>query len=302
MNRHHPIRAALAALTASFCLPVFADQSVSIEPDMGKLLATGGVSNVEGAAGGGITPWAVIAGYGTSDSYGANAHATTLPTQDFRLDTYGAALGIMDRVELSVARQDFASHHGALDGLDIRQDIYGIKVKVVGDVVYDQDSWLPEIAVGAEYKKNLGMTGLINAPVTALGAKNTHGTDYTISATKIFLAQSLLADVTLRETEANQMGLLGFGGDLHDSYRTELEGSLAWLINRHWVAGVEYRQKPHNLAADNETAYYDAFVAWFPTKNYSLTLAYANLGSIVAPVTGNNGHQQGAYLSLQAGF
>ena len=56
-------------------------------PDMGKLTATGGVSQVEGAGGGGLTPWALIAGYGTRDSYGANAHYTQVNTQDYRLKT-----------------------------------------------------------------------------------------------------------------------------------------------------------------------------------------------------------------------
>ena len=65
---------------------------------MGKLTATGGVSQVEGAGGGGLTPWALITGYGTRDSYGANAHYTQLNTQDYRLKTYGVAVGIADRV------------------------------------------------------------------------------------------------------------------------------------------------------------------------------------------------------------
>ncbi len=289
---------ALAALSQA---PAYADDD-SMKPDMGKLLATGGVSSVEGAAGGGITPWALISGYGTRDSYGANVHYTQLSTQDFRLDTYGAAVGIMDRVELSIARQDFKSDKGPLNGLKIEQNIVGIKIKLAGDAVYDQDSWMPQIAFGAEHKDNRGLTGLINGPVTALGAKNTSGTDYYLAATKIFLDQSLLANVTVRNTEANQMGLLGFGGDLNNSYKAELEGSLAYLINKNWVVGAEYRDKPRNLSVDKEAAYYDAFVAWFPTKNYSITLAYANLGSIVAPVTQNNGKQSGVYLSLQAGF
>lgn len=290
----------IAALLASTFAS--ADDTVTAMPDMGKLLATGGVSSVEGAGGGGITPWALIAGYGTRDSFGANVHYTDLSTQDFRLDTYGAAVGIMDRVELSVAKQDFKSTKGPLNGLDIKQEIYGIKVKLIGDAVYDQNSWLPQIAIGAEYKDNKGLSGLINAPITALGAKRTSGTDYYVSATKIFLDQSILANVTIRDTNANQMGLLGFGGDLNNSHKMEFEGSLAYLIDKNWVLGTEYRDKPHNLAADNEKAYYDVFLAWFPTKNFSVTLAYANLGSIAAPETKNNSNQTGAYLSLQAGF
>jgi len=212
--------AALALAVQSAWADDTASATPSMLPDMGKLLATGGVSTVEGAAGGGITPWALIGGYGTRDSYGANVHDTYLSTQDFQLDTYGAEVGIADRVELSVARQDFKATDGPLNGLRVSQNIFGVKVKLAGDAVYDQDSWMPQIAVGAEYKRNDGFSGLLNVPVTALGAKKTTGTDYYIAATKIFLDQSILANVTIRETEANQMGLLGFGGDLHDNYRT----------------------------------------------------------------------------------
>ena len=35
-----------------------------------RLIATSGVSQIEGAAGGGLVPWAVIAGYGTRDQFG----------------------------------------------------------------------------------------------------------------------------------------------------------------------------------------------------------------------------------------
>jgi len=294
----------LALLTSAYAIPAFAEDmsSSSFSPDMGKLLATGGVSSVEGAAGGGITPWALISGYGTRDSYGANVHYTRLKTSDFSLDTYGAAVGIMDRVELSLAKQDFEGKDGPLNGLKITQDIFGVKVKVAGDAVYDQDTWMPQVAVGAQYKRNKGLSGIINAPVTALGAVKENGVDYYASATKLYLEQSILANLTLRVTKANQMGILGFGGDLHDRYKPLVEGSIAYLLNKNWVVGTEYRMKPHNLSADNEKAYYDLFVAWFPTKAVSITAAYANIGSIAAPETMNKDDQKGLYLSLQAGF
>ena len=78
-----------------------------------------------------------------------------------------------------------------------------------------------------------------------------------------------------------------------------LEGSVAYLFNRKTVAGVEYRMKPHNLSVDDEKAYYDAFVAWFPTKYLSITAAYVSLGDITIF---NPKRQNGYYLSLQAGF
>ncbi|WP_229505050.1 DUF3034 family protein [Massilia mucilaginosa] len=271
-------------------------------PDLGKLTATGGVSQLEGAGGGGLTPWALITGYGSRDSWGANAHYTGVRTQDYTLDTAGVALGLADRIELSLARQHFKGSLAPLNQLSIKQDILGVKVKLAGDAVYGQDSLTPQIAVGAMYKRNkgvggLGALGVTN--VTQLGAKDDSGTDVYVAATKLLLQQSLLLNGTVRATRANQMGLLGFGGDKGDSYKAMLEVSAAYMIDRQLVAGVEYRRKPHNLGVDNEKAYYDVFVAWFPSKHVSVTAAYAVLGDITVF---NPTRQRGAYLSVQTGF
>jgi hypothetical protein len=271
-------------------------------PDLGKLTATGGVSTVEGAGGGGLAPWALITGYGSRDSWGANAHTTRVNTQDYSLDTAGVAIGIADRVELSYAAQEFRGSLAPLDALRLKQDIFGIKVKLVGDAVYDQDRALPQIAVGAMVKRDKAVGGLGALGITSvkqLGAKDENGIDVYVAATKILLNQSLLLNGTLRATRANQMGLLGFGGDRGDSYKAKLEVSAAYLITRKLVAGMEYRMKPRNLGVDNEKDYYDAFIAWFPTKNVSVTAAYAVLGDITVF---NPKNQKGAYLSLQAGF
>jgi len=75
--------------------------------DSGKLLATSGVSQIEGAAGGGLTPWALITGYETRDAIGANAHYTFVHTGSYTLHSTGASIGLFDRVELSYAREIF---------------------------------------------------------------------------------------------------------------------------------------------------------------------------------------------------
>jgi hypothetical protein len=287
-----------ALMAALACANTYAQSS----PDMGKLLATGGVIQVEGAGGGGITPWALISGYGSRDSWGANAHYTYINTQDYKLGSYGVAIGIADRLEVSFANQEFKGSLAPLDKLNIKQDIVGLKLKVLGDAVYEQDSWVPQVAIGVMYKKNKGVRGLEALGVTnvkQLGAKDDHGYDYYVSATKIYLEQSLLLNATLRATRANQMGILGFGGDRNDDTRLMPEFSAAYLITRKVALGAEYRRKPHNLGVDNEKAYYDAFVAWFPTRNVSVTAAYAELGDITIF---NPKKQHGLYLSLQAGF
>lgn len=291
--KHH-IKITTAALLAALSSNIYA------APDMGKLLATGGVSQVEGAGGGGIVPWALITGYGTQDSYGANVHYTKIGTQDYALDTAGVAVGFADRVELSFAAQDFSGTAAALNGVHLKQDIFGVKLRVAGDAVYDQDSAMPQLAVGVQVKQNKGITGLGGVTsVKQLGAKSESGTDVYLAATKIYLEQSVLLNATLRMTKANQMGLIGFGGDKSDSYKPMLEVSAAYLLNRHVALGAEYRKKPNNLNVDNEKDYADLFVAFFPSKNVSITAAYASLGDITVL---NNKQQNGYYLSLQAGF
>jgi hypothetical protein len=280
----------LAALTLS---PAYADELF----DRGKLLATGGVSQVEGAGGGGITSWAMITGYGTRDGIGANAHYTDVSLPDYNLHTAGVAVGLFDRLELSYAWQGFDTQDvggtlGLGRGFTFHQNIYGAKLKVIGDAIYDQDSWLPQISVGVQHKENDRP-----AIIAAVGGKGSVGTDFYLAASKLFLAESVLVNATLRETKANQFGILGFGGDKHNDYSTQFEGSTAYLFSRQFAAGVELRTKPSNLSIAHEGAAWDLFAAYFFNKNLSLTAAYADLGNIVI-----KNDQHGAYLSLQAGL
>lgn len=281
----------------------------------GKLLLTGGVSSIDGAAGGGLTPWATIGTYASDAATGFSAHATRVTTNDYGLNTYGVTLGIRNQWEVSLARQYFDTGVTGpglgLPGLQLTQDILGAKWRVAGDAILDSDTWQPQVAVGIELK-SLQSSGL-DATLSALGAKK-DGVDVYVSATKLFLAQGILVNGTLRATNANQNGLLGFGGTLggaRDQHQLMPELSLAWLVNRHLALGLEYRRMPNNLQDPGAAAglgdglraqdWQDVFVAWAPNKNASVTLAYVDLGVIV-PATTNNRTQTGAYLSVQLAF
>ena len=257
-----------------------------------RLLATGGVTQIEGAAGGGLVPWAVIAGNGTRDQIGVTAFHTNIEIDDFQLKSSGIAVGLHDRVELSLTRQLFSLGMTA-PGQSIRQDIAGAKVKVAGDAVIDQDSWMPQIAVGIQHKRNRDM-----AIPFALGARKANGTDFYVSATKLYLAgfagRNVLLNTTLRATKANQLGLLGFGGDKRDRYQVQVETSAAVFLSDSFAIGAEYRLKPDNLSVFSEDNFADFFAAWFFSKHASLTLAYARLGQVA-----DKKNQEGVYLSLQ---
>jgi Protein of unknown function (DUF3034) len=281
-----------------------------------KLLLTGGVATVDGAAGGGISPWAVIGSNATADQVGGTLHATRVNTKDYGLTTYGGSVGFSDRVELSLAKQDFNTGLTGtalgLPGLHLKQNIVGIKVKIAGDAVLNSDSLMPQIAIGALHKslESSGLDGTLNA----LGAKKS-GTDFYISATKLFLGNGILVNGTLRASKANQNGLLGFGatlGGANDRYKLYPEVSVAYLLSKNVALGAEYRKMPNNLQVAGAAAglgptglkadsWKDLFIAWAPTKNVSLTLAYADLGGIV-PATTNARKQTGTYFSAQVAF
>ena len=283
--------------------------------DTGKLVLTGGVSTVEGPAGGGLTPWAVIGTQATGGEKGVSIHTSRAVTDDYALNAYGVTVAIDERYELSLARQDFRTGITGtglnLPGLHLKQDILGAKVRVAGDAVLDSDSLMPQIAVGVQFKQ-LGSTGLDNT-LRALGAKRS-GTDLYVSATKLFLAQGILVNGTLRATQANQGGLLGFGatlGGADNGYELHPEISVAYLLRRNLAVGVEYRSMPNKLQTAGRAAglgeglragdWKDIFIAWAPSKNVSLTAAYVDLGTIV-PATTAQRKQRGVYLSAQIAF
>ena len=303
-----------AALACAALVPSLA------HADTGKLVLTGGVSSIDGAAGGGLTPWAVIGTNATAGEIGVSAHVSRAVTRDYGLTTYGTTLGYKDRVEVSLAQQNFnagpaialngIAPFGVTAGQHIKMDIVGLKVRVAGDAILESDSLLPQVAVGLEYKRT--RPGSIDSVLSFLGTR-TSGTDVYVSATKLFLAQGILVNGTLRNTNANQNGLLGFGSAApgRNSRSWQPEVSVALLLRRDLAIGAEYRHKPNNLEslgraaglgdALHEDAWKDLFIAWAPSKNLSLTLAYVQLGRIVPGVTDNR-KQSGGYLSAQVAF
>ncbi|MDP3822707.1 MAG: DUF3034 family protein [Burkholderiales bacterium] len=264
----------------------------------GKLLLTGGVSSIDGAAGGGLTPWAVTSSYASEGEVGGTAFFTRTKTQDYALNVYGAAIGFSDRFELSLARQEFNASVVVPD-TTLKLDIVGLKARIAGDAVLDADTLMPQIALGAQFKR-LAPGPAVGGVLDSVSARR-NGVDFYLSATKLFLAQGILVNGTLRATKANQNGLLGFGSADKKSYSVKPEFSLALLLSKNIAVGAEYRFKPNNLAfagaAFEEQAWKDLFIAWAPSKNVSVTAAYVDLGNIV-------GHtrQTGGYVSAQLAF
>jgi hypothetical protein len=260
-----------------------------------RLWATGGVTTIEGSAGGGLVPWAVLSGYASDEEWGGTMALSRAEPDDFTLGFTGVSLNWRNRFELSAGRQtlDLDTQGAALGQDELSQDIFGLKVRLAGDVLYgNYGQW----SLGLQHKRNREF----DVP-EAVGARHDNGTDVFLAGSKLFFAalvnRNLLASVTLRGTKANQGGLLGFGGDQGDSYEAMLEASLGIFLDRRWLAGVEYRQKPDNLGFAREDDWYDLFLAWIPDRRLAVTAAWVNLGDIAGLRD-----QRGLYLSLQGSF
>lgn len=268
------------------CLVSFFIHINSTQASSGKLIGTAGLNQIEGTGGGGMVPWATLAGYDSQEQVSINAFTTQVHLDDYRLNVLGVSASFYDRVEVSVAQ-----HRIDLKSVSevIKQDIYGLKYRLYGDVIYSE--W-PQVSIGLQYKK------LDDGTIaSAFGATNSsNGTDIYLAATKIhlgaFFGFNTVWNVTARATKANQLGLLGFGGENNNNYQIMTEVSSAVFFSRHLAVGIEYRQKPDNLDL-SEDDWLDVFISYIPNKNLSVTLAWAELGSIAGAK-----QQKGLYLSL----
>ena len=265
-----------------------------------RLRATGGVHQVEGSAGGGLVPWAVIGGYGQRGEWSTNAFASYLTLDDYTFNAIGVSVGFSDRIEFSYAQHtlDISDLIGPVqDALavtlpddELSQDAVGVKVRLFNNLIYD--TW-PQISAGLQYKRNKDF----DIP-EFVGAVDDNGTDFYLSGTKLWLSglggYPFLLNVTARYTNGNQLGLLGYGGDANENEEWMGELSAGLLLGRGLVVGAEYRQKPDNLNLLPEDDWKDVFIAWFPNKQFSITAAYAQLGNIAIL-----DDQSGFYISVQ---
>lgn len=252
--------------------------------------AQAAVTSLEGQAGGGIVPWALLSSGKPTASF------TWVDTGDYTLSSLALQGTLFNWVELSYARQTFDTAAVGLDKVNV--NVFGAKVKIL-DMA---DGIQPALAVGVQYKT----TDIDDAFLTATGADDS-GIDVYLAATKVipvFTNNKILLNATVRATKANQIGILGFGSNSNSDYQAQLETSLGFFLNDKTVLGVEYRMKPDNLAGLREDDWADLFIAYFPNENLSIVAAYAALGDIANEANAGNAgkDQRGFYVQVQANF
>ncbi|MAS09717.1 DUF3034 family protein [Salinisphaera sp.] len=255
-----------------------------------RLWATGGVTNINGAAGGGITTWAVLNGYASDTESTVNVAVSSAQVDDFGVETVSIGFNWANRLAVTVAQNRLSVR--PLD-TTIRQQTIGLKLRLAGEALYDR---FGQYSAGMQYTHNadFGIPAL-------LGARDSNGIDFYLAASKVFLAavadRNVIVNATLRATRANQLGLLGFGSARDDDYALVGEFSAGVFLDRRWLLGAEYRQKPDNLEAVAEDDWKTLYLVYAPSRLLAFTLAYVDLGRIAG-----FDDQDGYFLSLQSGF
>ena len=262
-------------------------------------------TELEGQAGGGLTPWAILAPSAPLVSY------TNLRTNDYQFQNIALGGTLWKRLELSYSSQLLdAPTVGTTLALDerINQSVIGAKFKLIDA---DAKSALPAVAVGVQVKSADG--AILDALKTAGAISGKTGTDFYVAATKIFGVNgtNVVLNGTLRATKANQFGLLGFGGgnNGNDDYKLEPEFTAGAFVADNVALGAEYRFRPNNISSSafgiKEGGAQDLWIAFFPNPKLAITAAYVDLGQVgpsraAAPTIGST--QDGLYLQLQANF
>ncbi|GJM10383.1 MAG: hypothetical protein DHS20C11_26590 [Lysobacteraceae bacterium] len=258
--------------------------------DKGELVATAGLLSPNGSAGGGITSWAILSGYGSADSWGGAAQASTVVLDDYQLTSLAISVAVNNRFEIFASRNelDLPSRLGVPLG-SIAQKTIGAKFRLGGDLIYGD---VPQISLSAYYQDHEDES-LLNA----LGGLRDSDTGVQLGVTRLWVDglghRTWLGHIGLRYDRATYLGLLGHGVSGSDR-EVSIEAAGAVFLNRNLAIGAEYRQMPDVLPGIAEDDWKDVFIAWFPNKNVSVALAYVDAGEIVGLPS-----QNGVYVAVE---
>ena len=262
--------------------------------------AQAAITDVDGQAGGGLVPWALL-------SSGPTVAISHLNTQNLGVNIIAANTSFANRVEVSYAHSMLNVTGSSLANNNIDAvDNLGLKVKL-----NDMGDSMPQFALGLVYKKASG--NLVDNVLTPALGVDSSSTDAYGAATKIVTVggKTVLLNGVLRATKANQMGLLGFGGGTtagaKTGYSIEPEVSAELFAADNVVFGAEYRAQPSNSVAGtdgvlHQNSAYDLNVVYVANKNLTLTAAYVGLGQVAPAATGSSNNQNGMFLQAQVSF
>jgi hypothetical protein len=252
------LRAAVAVAAISFSSMALAQEAQ--EEEKGPPLP---FITIEGVGGGAITPMAYLVNPAKDcELFGKpSVAADVIGLNGKNLDTVMLTENLGGRIEFGFAAEDLGlgTLPGAIErntGVDIgRSDVwlynFNLRGLLVKENANDTD-WIPAITLGADVKSNDGISNInqrLGGALSSIGYDKSSGVDFTLTATKTlptaFFGKPLILTAGLRESEAADLGFLGFSNTYHASF----EGSVAVLPFDKWLFAYEFRQ--HSSPYDN---------------------------------------------------
>jgi len=255
---------------------------------------------IEGVSGVFITPTAYFANLPEDDgwwgkpsvaesfvdlSHDRNLSATTITTNFFRRFELGYSF---IRLHLGDWPDDIQTITGAHTKSNVRLNTLNARAMLIREGEWDT-SWVPAVTAGVAYKHNNSIwqinDDLHGACKSVLGVKDDDGWEATLTASKMFvgiLPRPFILSAGLRNTDAAQIGLLGFSGDR----RTLFEGSAVFFVTDRLLLAGEYRQKPDDLGrvptgVGKEDDWWTLAAAYIVNDHLTAALGYGHFGNIL---------------------
>ncbi len=254
---------------------------------------------IEGYGGGAITPMAYLVNPGPKDEifgYPAIAFSNVIAGQK-NLQAFTYTETLLDRIELGFGLDRFGI--GTL-GSDIqkatkvdigRNDVYLYNFNIRG-LLLEENSFglpLPAITAGAHFKVNDGIADInrrLGGALSGIGYEDSWGIDYTLTASKTLVEpwtfqRPLILTAGGRNSEAANLGFLGFGGKRH----TTFEGSVAYLPTDWLLVAYEFRQKANEYSeipglVKGEDNWHAIDVSWIINKRLTLVAGWGAFGTL----------------------
>jgi hypothetical protein len=160
-------------------------------------------------------------------------------------------------------------------------------------------NWLPQLTFGTHWKYNederninnsLKVPGLFPNGVLAdvAGITKNSGWEFTLYASKMltFLPRPVLLNFGVRNSDAAQIGLLGFT----NHRRFLFEGNVIVFVTNRFLLSGEFRQNPNNFANVNvggksliggANNYWSFAAAYLFSTHFSMSAAFVNMGRVL---------------------
>jgi Protein of unknown function (DUF3034) len=253
--------------------------------------------SIEGVSGAVITPMAYFCNPGKPGATvsGPNVAYTFLNLGSRELHTIGVTMVFFNRIELGYG-VNFLNVGSLQDdivsavGVKIRDHVtlHHINARVLLVEENSFDMPLPAITAGVHFKYNDGISRIndqLGGALGGIGYDQSHGIDYTLTATKMFpelaFGRPVILTAGLRNSNASQIGLLGFG----ENRTWTVEGSVVTLPLDNVALAYEFRQKgnPYDKLGDlidREQNWHAFSASWVVSDRLTLTAVYGLLGNV----------------------